>query len=1463
MQHHRIFRSNTLLPFLLLLALAVLAPLAQLPLGTPVAQAAPLAQSGTAANVGIAAPGYGNYSYLTAAYAETLVDSRKGTSPAILNTTKGGVSTALTLNQLGSVYGLAYDNGVVTGVRRVFIGAFARRFTSFGPGGPGAIYQYNLNTGGYSQIATVPGVTVNGHSTLYPGLPSNYRTNYDNWMQPWVGRSSLGDLEMGPGGSYLYVTDLQNRRVLAVNMASGNPNSTWQVLYQSPGNRIPFAIRFAPAINPTEPAYLAIGEIDPVSLHAYVVFRDSTNGSLWTAIDQDLHDSSIWPRIQRSTEPTAWYPWEDLPDQSSVFRPMPLLSGLAFTINRQAVVLGFRDRFADQYKQYDSGENLRDTVTVYATGDTLTYRWNGSAYALQRAGFQNPPDSDCGNVAWPAGSDYFRDSSYFNGNECQQPHAETHMGAVQITPNGQQWPPNEELVTTALDPLQGSSSGVAWFNVNPYQRDATAAVTAVVNDQLWKSATLGDITPLADFAYLGARAWNDANANGVQDAGEAPIANVVTELIDTRNSTVVSSAKTGADGWVYFVVQPNVSYIVHAAQSNWNAGGALVNMRITTPDQGGNDTTDSDLNSLDGTLLLPGQRRDQTNTTIGMGFLLVNNAPNTIGDRVWLDTDADGTQDTGEPNVNGSQTAVQIRLNCVQVYPSCPAGYPRSLSLGSGGTYQFGNLPAGIYYANFTPPSGTLGSPPDRGGNDALDSDGYATSGRFDTTYVCVGNPNVGCPINNPNLDQGLLGGIDLQITKTGPATAPVGTAIQYTLTYRNNSTISVPAGAVVQDTLPTGLTFVSASPAASSTSGSTRSWTLGALAAGASGTITINATVNTNAPTSVTNTATIAVPTGQTDTTPGNNSSSVTTTILYPDIQITKSGPATAAVGANIQYTLTYRNNSTFTVPAGSVVADTLPAGLTFVSASPAATSTSGSTRSWTLGALAAGTSGTITINATVATSAPASVSNTGTIAVPSGYTDSTPGNNSSTVTTTIQRPDVSVVKTGPATALVSDTITYQITWRNIGTAPAASVVVRDTLPAGLSYVSASPAPSSVSGQTLIWNLGTQAAGASGTISVQAQVLMSAPVSLVNTAQVSTTSLGDPNTSNDTSTWTTTVLRPNVRITKTAPANTAELSQLQYTLAYANNGTVAAANVVVRDTLPAGLSYVSANPSPSSVSGQTLTWNLGTLNANQSGSIVITTRVAAGTGGSNLDNTATIQTSTPGDDPSDNTSTTSTYVIPPPPPPAPSTNWKLAIRSTLDPLSQDGNPTNGVYVSNDSNVHWPAGEVLDWTPRAQISLPGASPVYPYQFRSKIVGWSYVSTNVESVERGATEADDMPGHGAGCRAGDRSGVDGAGLDGCVYRYIGSGALNDTSVPTENDMNGQAHGYWSVGVPRSMRNDVYTYSLSQLGAVKLTMQVKVVIETYNVEDPTGQTLRTRTDTPSNTYTLTLVVPRDLK
>jgi len=61
----------------------------------------------------------------------------------------------------------------------------------------------------------------------------------------------------------------------------------------------------------------------------------------------------------------------------------------------------------------------------------------------------------------------------------------------------------------------------------------------------------------------------------------------------------------------------------------------------------------------------------------------------------------------------------------------------------------------------------------------------------------------------------------------------------------------------------------------------------------------------------------------------------------------------------------------------------------------------------------------------------------------------------------------------------VTSASFAYTLAYRNTGAAGAAGVQVVDTLPAGLAFVSATPAPSSVSGQTLRWSLGTLAAGA------------------------------------------------------------------------------------------------------------------------------------------------------------------------------------------------------------------------------------------------------------------------------------------------------------------------------------------------------------------------------------------------
>jgi uncharacterized repeat protein (TIGR01451 family) len=63
-----------------------------------------------------------------------------------------------------------------------------------------------------------------------------------------------------------------------------------------------------------------------------------------------------------------------------------------------------------------------------------------------------------------------------------------------------------------------------------------------------------------------------------------------------------------------------------------------------------------------------------------------------------------------------------------------------------------------------------------------------------------------------------------------------------------------------------------------------------------------------------------------------------------------------------------------------------------------------------------------------------------------------------------------------------IGETVTYCFAWSNTGTA-AVNVTIYDTLPAVLTYTGSSVAPSSVSGNFLVWNLGTQAANSSGNI--------------------------------------------------------------------------------------------------------------------------------------------------------------------------------------------------------------------------------------------------------------------------------------------------------------------------------------------------------------------------------------------
>jgi uncharacterized repeat protein (TIGR01451 family) len=135
-----------------------------------------------------------------------------------------------------------------------------------------------------------------------------------------------------------------------------------------------------------------------------------------------------------------------------------------------------------------------------------------------------------------------------------------------------------------------------------------------------------------------------------------------------------------------------------------------------------------------------------------------------------------------------------------------------------------------------------------------------------------------------------------------------------------------------------------------------------------------------------------------------------ISITVPPPDISVAKSGPATTTEGNNVTYTLVATNNGP-TTATGVNISDPVPANSTFVSASPGCALSAGVV-TCSAGTLASGASQTFTV--TVTAGSGNSIVNTATIA--GNQSDPNGGNNSSTVTTSVNHnPVCSGASAGP----------------------------------------------------------------------------------------------------------------------------------------------------------------------------------------------------------------------------------------------------------------------------------------------------------------------------------------------------------------------------------------------------------------------------------------------------------------
>lgn len=241
----------------------------------------------------------------------------------------------------------------------------------------------------------------------------------------------------------------------------------------------------------------------------------------------------------------------------------------------------------------------------------------------------------------------------------------------------------------------------------------------------------------------------------------------------------------------------------------------------------------------------------------------------------------------------------------------------------------------------------------------------------------------------------------DLEVTQTDTDPVNIGENVTYTLTVTNKG--PHPAfGVKLIDSLPSGASFVSATPSQGSCSGTTTvTCSIGWVPS--AGTVTVTMVATANAAGTLSNTATVSHSNMDADPVASNDAATETTRVFDPNdlLVLTKLGSAErVSPGGSLTYMLTVENIGAGGSADDVVVTDALPATLSFVSASTTAGSCTGTTTvECDLGSLALGDAATITIEVT--TGSEGNVSNTATVSTSS--VDPKPSNNSATASTTV----------------------------------------------------------------------------------------------------------------------------------------------------------------------------------------------------------------------------------------------------------------------------------------------------------------------------------------------------------------------------------------------------------------------------------------------------------------------------
>ncbi len=498
--------------------------------------------------------------------------------------------------QAGSLWGLAYDQSN----KVLYSAAVLKRHIPLGPSGLDAIYTVDPFSGTPNATPWIELTDDLGIAVSPITAEPQYHTNVDRGLSVYsqndpdafqdAGKVGLGDIELSVDRQTLYVVNLFDKTLYAINTATKTISGTYPIPNPgcSNGEARPWAVgEYEGKIfvgvtcdggSSGNPANLTDNSgVNNLSASVYrldnTTFTQVLNFPLNYPREVPFQYSGGCDQVDR------WKPWLSvIPatcDDGNIAYPTPLLSDIEFADNGD-MVLGFIDRTGFQIGNRSYGPTGEIEYSMYAAGDILKACKLGTNWGIENTSSGcssagglaiNTYDANGYGVPWgflgKQGEFYEGDFFHGDGNidgtgvSFFPGHPEITIGGLAVIPG------TNEVMSTSYDPVTGASNfgtgGVIILDNTTGQRTRNGyELYRTEPDGITqaKGVGLGDLEALcvATPNQIGNYVWLDTDRDGVQDPCESGIQGVNVSLYELvgGTSTLIATTTTSANGTYYF-----------------------------------------------------------------------------------------------------------------------------------------------------------------------------------------------------------------------------------------------------------------------------------------------------------------------------------------------------------------------------------------------------------------------------------------------------------------------------------------------------------------------------------------------------------------------------------------------------------------------------------------------------------------------------------------------------------------------------------------------------------------------------------------------------------------------------------------------------------------------------------------------------------------------------------------------